>query len=149
MAVKRTDQPMSAADEHFVEQAGRMLRDGAQALDASTRSRLNRNRQKALLELRERSPMRRWIADQWVPAVGAAMVALLVAGLWFGVGTQTGRETNSRQTTVAPTDPGELLDLDVLLADESLEMIEELEFYLWMDAEFSLEQLQAELEATG
>jgi hypothetical protein len=149
MAVKRTDQPMSAADEHFVEQAGRMLRDGAQALDASTRSRLNRNRQKALLELRERSPMRRWIADQWVPAVGAAMVALLVAGLWFGVGMQTGRETNSRQTTVAPTDPGELLDLDVLLADESLEMIEELEFYLWMDAELTPEQLQAELEATG
>ncbi len=140
---------MSAADEHFVEQAGRMLRDGAQALDASTRSRLNRNRQKALLELRERSPMRRWIADQWVPAVGAAMVALLVAGLWFGVGTQTGRETNSRQTTVAPTDPGELLDLDVLLADESLEMIEELEFYLWMDAELTPEQLQAELEASG
>ena len=149
MAVKRTDQPMSAADEHFVEQAGRMLRDGAQALDASTRSRLNRNRQKALLELRERSPMRRWIADQWVPAVGAAMVALLVAGLWFGVGTQTGRETNSRQTAVAPTDPGELLDLDVLLADESLEMIEELEFYLWMDAELTPEQLQAELEASG
>jgi hypothetical protein len=149
MAVKRTDQPMSAADEHFVEQAGRMLRDGAQALDASTRSRLNQNRQKALLELRERSPMRRWIADQWVPAVGAAMVALLVAGLWFGVGTQTGRETNSRQTTVAPTDPGELLDLDVLLADESLEMIEELEFYLWMDAELTPEQLQAELEASG
>jgi len=149
MAVKRTDQPMSAADEHFVEQAGRMLRDGAQALDASTRSRLNRNRQKALLELRERSPMRRWIADQWVPAVGAAMVALLVAGLWFGVAMQTGRETNSRQTTVAPTDPGELLDLDVLLADESLEMIEELEFYLWMDAELTPEQLQAELEATG
>jgi hypothetical protein len=149
MAVKRTDQPMSAADEHFVEQAGRMLRDGAQALDASTRSRLNQNRQKALLELRERSPMRRWIADQWVPAVGAAMVALLVAGLWFGVGLQTGRETNSRQTTVAPTDPGELLDLDMLLADESLEMIEELEFYLWMDAELTPEQLEAELESTG
>jgi hypothetical protein len=93
--------------------------------------------------------MRRWIADQWVPAVGAAMVALLVAGLWFGVGMQTGRETNSRQTTVAPTDPGELLDLDVLLADESLEMIEELEFYLWMDAELTPEQLQAELEASG
>ena len=77
------------------------------------------------------------------------MVALLVAGLWFGVGLQTGRETNSRQTTVAPTDPGELLDLDMLLADESLEMIEELEFYLWMDAELTPEQLEAELESTG
>ena len=149
MAVKRTDQPMSAADEHFVEQAGRMLRDGAQALDASTRSRLNRNRQKALLELRERSPMRRWIADQWVPAVGAAMVALLVAGLWFGVGMQTPGELNSRQITVSPANSGDLSDLDVLLADESLEMIEELEFYLWMDAELTPEQLQAELEATG
>ena len=149
MAVKRIDQPMSAADEHFVEQAGRMLRDGAQALDASTRSRLNRNRQKALLELREHSPIRRWIADQWVPAVGAATAALLVAGLWFGVGMQTPSELNSKQITVTPADSGELLDLDVLLADESLEMIEELEFYLWMDAELTPEQLQAELEATG
>ncbi len=149
MAVKRIDQPMSAADEAFVEQAGRMLRDGAQALDANTRSRLNRTRQKALLELREHSRMRRWIADQSVPAFGAAVVALLVAGLWFGVGLQTGRETNSRQTTVAPTDPGELLDLDMLLADESLEMFEELEFYLWMDAELTPEQLEAELESTG
>ena len=149
MAVKRIDQPMSAADEAFVEQAGRMLRDGAQALDASTRSRLNRTRQKALLELREHSRIRLWIADQWVPAFGAGMVALLVAGLWFGVGLQTGRETNFRQTTVAPTDPGELLDLGMLLADESLEMIEELEFYLWMDAELTPEQLEAELESTG
>lgn len=149
MAVKRIDQPMSSSDEDFVEQAGRMLRDGAQALDANTRSRLNRTRQKALLELREHSRMRRWIADQSVPAFGAAVVALLVAGLWFGVGMQTPSELNSQPITVTPADSADLLDLDVLLADESLEMIEELEFYLWMDAEFSLEQLQAELEATG
>ena len=149
MAVKCIEQPMSTGDEQFVEQAGRMLRDGAQALDASTRSRLNRNRQKALRELREHSRIRRWIADQWVPAVGAATVALLVAGLWFGVGMQTPSELNSQQITVTPADSGELLDLDVLLADESLEMIEELEFYLWMDAELTPEQLQAELEATG
>ena len=149
MAMNRIDQPMTAADDAFVEQAGSMLSDGAETLDASTRSRLNRARQKALLELRERSRMQRWIADQWVPAFGAALIALLAAGLWFGVGMQTGSENMSQRATVAPADPGDLADLDMLLADENLEMIEDLEFYLWMDAELTPQQLEAELEATG
>jgi hypothetical protein len=149
MAMNRIDRPMTAADDAFVEQAGSMLRDGAETLDASTRSRLNRTRQKALLELRERSRMQRWIADQWVPAFGAAFIALLAAGLWFGVGMQTGSENMLQQATVAPVDPGDLADLNILLADENLEMIEDLEFYLWMDAELTRQQLEAELEATG
>lgn len=147
--MNRIDRPMTAADDAFVEQAGSMLRDGAETLDASTRSRLNRTRQKALLELRERSRMQRWIADQWVPAFGAAFIALLAAGLWFGVGMQTGSENMLQQATVAPVDPGDLADLNILLADENLEMIEDLEFYLWMDAELTRQQLEAELEATG
>jgi len=147
--MNRIDRPMTAADDAFVEQAGSMLRDGAETLDASTRSRLNRTRQKALLELRERSRMQRWIAAQWVPAFGAAFIALLAAGLWFGVGMQTGSENMLQQATVAPVDPGDLADLNILLADENLEMIEDLEFYLWMDAELTRQQLEAELEATG
>ena len=147
--MNRIDRPMTAADDAFVEQAGSMLRDGAETLDASTRSRLNRTRQKALLELRERSRMQRWIADQWVPAFGAAFIALLAAGLWFGVGMQTGSENMLQQATVAPVDPGDLADLNILLADENLEMIEDLEFYLWMDVELTRQQLEAELEATG
>ena len=93
--------------------------------------------------------MQRWIADQWVPAFGAAFIALLAAGLWFGVGMQTGSENMLQQATVAPVDPGDLADLNILLADENLEMIEDLEFYLWMDAELTRQQLEAELEATG
>jgi len=143
MAMNRIDQPIMAADDSFVEQAGRRLRDGVKTLDATTRSRLNRARRKALLELRDRSRMQRWIADQWGPAVGATFIALLVAGLWFGVGMQTESENMPMQTAGAPVDLGDVADLDMLLADENLEMIEDLQFYLWMDAELTRQRLKA------
>ncbi len=143
MAMNRIDQPIMAADDSFVEQAGRRLRDGVKTLDATTRSRLNRARRKALLELRDRSRMQRWIADQWGPAVGATFIALLAAGLWFGVGMQTASENMPMQTAGAPMDLGDLADLDMLLADENLEMIEDLQFYLWMDAELTRQRLKA------
>ena len=143
MAMNRIDQPIMAADDSFVEQAGRRLRDGVKTLDATTRSRLNRARRKALLELRDRSRMQRWIADQWGPAVGATFIALLAAGLWFGVGMQTASENMPMQTAGAPADLGDLADLDMLLADENLEMIEDLQFYLWMDAELTRQRLKA------
>jgi len=143
MAMNRIDQLIMAADDSFVEQAGRRLRDGVKTLDATTRSRLNRARRKALLELRDRSRMQRWIADQWGPAVGATFIALLAAGLWFGVGMQTASENMPMQTAGAPVDLGDLADLDMLLADENLEMIEDLQFYLWMDAELTRQRLKA------
>ncbi len=143
MAMNRIDQPIMAADDSFVEQAGRRLRDGVKTLDATTRSRLNRARRKALLELRDRSRMQRWIADQWGPAVGATFIALLAAGLWFGVGMQTASENMPMQTAGAPVDLGDIADLDMLLADENLEMIEDLQFYLWMDAELTRQRLKA------
>ena len=143
MAMNRIDQPIMAADDSFVEQAGRRLRDGVKTLDATTRSRLNRARRKALLELRDRSRMQRWIADQWGPAVGATFIVLLAAGLWFGVGMQTASENMSIQTAAARVDLGDLADLDMLLADENLEMIEDLQFYLWMDAELTRQRLKA------
>jgi hypothetical protein len=40
-------------------------------------------------------------------------------------------------------------DLDVLLAGENLEMMEDLEFYAWLDPELSDAELKAELEAAG
>ena len=143
MAINRIDQPIMAADDSFVEQAGRLLRDGAKTLDATTRSRLNHARRKALLELRDRSRMQRWIADQWGPAVGAAFIALLAAGVWFSVGMQTESKNMPMQTVGAPVDLGDFADLDVLLADENLEMIEDLQFYLWMDAELTRQRLKA------
>ena len=141
--MNRIDQPIMAADDSFVEQAGRRLRYGVKTLDATTRLRLNRARRKALLELRDRSRMQRWIADQWGPAVGATFIALLAAGLWFGVGMQTASEDMPMQTAGAPVALGDLADLDMLLADENLEMIEDLQFYLWMDAELTRQRLKA------
>ena len=40
-------------------------------------------------------------------------------------------------------------DLDLLLATDSLEMLEDLEFYAWLDADRSAAELRAELEAAG
>ena len=141
--MNRIDQPIKAADDSFVEQAGRRLRDGVKTLDSITRSRMNRARRKALLELRDRSRMQRWIADQWGPAVGATFIALLAAGFWFGVGMQTASENMPMQTAGAPVALGDLADLDMLLADEHHEMIEDLQFYLWMDAELTRQRLKA------
>ena len=141
--MNRIDQPIMEADDSFVEQAGRWLREGAKTLDASTRLRLSQARRKALLELHDRSRAQRWIAYQWRPALGATFIALLAAGVWVGVGMQTASENMPIQTVGAPVDLADLADLDMLLADENFEMIENLQFYLWMDAELTRQRLKA------
>ncbi len=77
------DQQITAADEAFVREAGQSLRDGADALDAHTRSRLNQARQRALDELRSKNRAQRWFADQWAPAVAVALLAVLTIAIWF------------------------------------------------------------------
>jgi len=115
--------------------AGKLLRDSAGELDAATLSRLNRARQAALAAgqpgIRRRPT---WLAA----AAGATTLAflVLVVRLVPGPGPESG----------VPADAG---DLDVLLADESLEMMEDLEFYTWLDPELSDAELQAELESAG
>ena len=39
--------------------------------------------------------------------------------------------------------------MDLLLTDDSLEMLEDLEFYAWLDADLSVAQLGAELESAS
>ena len=149
MGLNRIDEQMTTEDDAFVERASRMLRESAENLDAGTRSKLDKARQRALFEMRERSGVQRWLADQWVPVCGAVLVALAVTGLWLGSVVDTGGEAGFQQAAVATMDPGELADLDMLLADENLEMIEDLEFFSWLDSEFTPEELEAELEAAG
>ena len=40
-------------------------------------------------------------------------------------------------------------DMELLLADDSLDMLEDLEFYAWLDADVSDAQLGAELESAS
>ena len=88
-------------------------------LDADTRSRLNRRRQAALAEL-DRVGLRPWL--QWAPAGGFAAAAALVVFAW-----------TARQPAVDVVAYPAATDFEILLNTDDLEMLEELEFYSWME----------------
>ena len=79
-----------------------------------------------------------------MPAFGSAAVALVIVSVWLGRGVDP---VPAPEQTAA--NPLVAQDLDVLLADENLEMMEDLEFYAWLDPVLSDAELQAELEAAG
>lgn len=110
----------SRDDDRFAKSAKSLFDDSVERLDAATVSRLTRNRHRALEEL-ERSRHRAARAF-WMPATGLA-AALLVAVVVMRT----------------PADHDALLDqplaqdFDMLLEEDSLEMLEELEFYSWLE----------------
>lgn len=85
------------------------------SLDAATLSRLNRGRQAALAELE--SPSKAWI--RWAPATGLAAAVLMAVVMLRGPGDV--------DVISAPAS-----DFDILLSEESIEMLEDLEFYSWL-----------------
>lgn len=126
-------------DDAFVKTAGELLRRSADDIDAATASRLNRARQAALADL----PRRRRRAPWLVPALSTAAVGALAVGLWLNRGGSP--ELPATATPAVES----AADLDLLLATDSLEMLEDLEFYAWLDADRSAAELRAELEAAG
>jgi len=126
-------------DDQFSGAAGRMLCDSADEIDAAAAARLKRGRQAALDQWRERRNRRPWL----VPALSTAAVGALAVVLWVSQG-------------VAPDGSGPLVpavesaaDMDLLLAADSLEMFEDLDFYAWLDAELRADEPGAELEPAG
>jgi hypothetical protein len=125
----------NGSGERLAHEAGRLLRRSAEELDAATLSRLNRARQNALAEFdRRHAPRAAW-REGWRPALSVAAVSALAVALWVG-----------REPANAPSPAGALpppaiasatsqaVDLELILADENLELIEELEFYDWLEA---------------
>jgi hypothetical protein len=106
-------------DEDLVRQAKAMFDDSVDKLDAGTLSRLNRGRQAALEELDRTRLTGQW--TRWVPATGIVAVAAVAVVVWQG-------------DTVDVTLPanGSVSEFELLLGEDSLEMIEELEFYPWI-----------------
>ena len=93
----------------------KLFDESVDALDAETLSKLNRGRHAALAELH--TGRVQW--TRWAPAAGVAaavVVAVLLA---------------LPQTTVDTTLPA--TDMDILLGEDSIEMLEDLEFYAWLD----------------
>lgn len=112
------------SDEQIVERAKATFDNEAQSYDAATRSKLNQVRQSALAELdgaKSGNPL-------WLPAAGATACAVLVAVVLLNRNGVVPAETEVPGVATA-----EAVDFDILLAGESLEMLEDLEFYEVME----------------
>lgn len=109
---------MNPGDEKRAERARRLLDESVEHLDAATLSRLNQARQQALEAAEHRAHVR-W-AWWGVPAGGVA-AAFLAAVIWWPRPAVDG----------TPAPPIE--DMEILVNADSLEMLEDLEFFMWLD----------------
>ena len=107
---------MNRSDEKFVKEAKAWFDESVEELDAATLSTLNQRRHRALAELHR--PQQQWL--RWAPATGVA-VAVLVAVLVM----QPEPAVNELPVAAA--------DMEILLGEESIEMLENLEFYALID----------------
>lgn len=109
-------------DESALEVGTRKVyRDSLDDIDGATRSRLTQARHRALDAL----PTRRAKTLRWLPA-GAVAAAVVMA--WVLVGSDPSGVSQP-----------EAVELEILMAEDELEMFEELEFYAWID---EVEELQ-------
>lgn len=126
------------ADRRFSDDAGRLLRQSAASLDEATRTRLARARQAALDEFAHLQGRSRRPFSGWQPALGVAAAALLAVGLWLDRGEEVAHPAASRIPPAAAAQAGRVAgesgDLDLLLAGEQIEMLEDLEFFDWVEA---------------
>jgi hypothetical protein len=124
--------PDEPGDDRLIRDAGQLLRRSADELDATTRARLNRARQQALAE--PDAPVRRfpWAVSAWQPALGVAAAAVLAVALWFG--RLPGPALPGPQSAGGLSGVTAPSDLELVLDEENLEMIEDLEFFDWIEA---------------
>ncbi len=108
---------MSRSNDEFAKQARELFDESVEQLDAATLSKLNRGRQAALAELE--TPRAGWV--RWAPAAGVtAAVAIAVM-------------ISVRDPGIDETVPASVTDMEILLGEENIEMLEDLEFYSWID----------------
>jgi hypothetical protein len=93
-------------------------------LDGATRSKLTQARHRALQELERPATERQWLA--WRPqAAAAALVVVAVGAGWLFIDSPA---------PLSPVDAiAEVSDFELLLGEDDLELIEELEFYAWLE----------------
>lgn len=117
-------QDTNSADE-FAAKAKALFDESVEGLDGETRSRLNRGRQAALAELG--GSRQRW--TQWLPATGVAAAAVAAVMLWSGM-----PQTDDLAA------PEVVADMEILLTEDSFEMLQDLEFYSWIDLDDESEE---------
>ncbi len=109
---------MKKSDEQLVQQAKQGFDASVDRLDAATLSRLNQGRHAALEAAAKPNLMRL----SWMPATGVAAAVLIAVFALRGPG--------ELDVISAPAN-----DLEILLSEESIEMLEDLEFYSWLDTQ--------------
>jgi hypothetical protein len=137
------DRFRDAEEARLARRAGELLRESADTLDGATRARLNRARQRALAA----APAGRGAARRyWVPATAAAAVAGLAVVLVRAPGPEPAAGPAPPAVAAAPP-----ADLELLLASstDDLEMLEDLAFYAWADADATPAELEADLDGVG
>lgn len=124
MTEQRDEQPQERGADPFSKAARARFNDSVESLDAATLSRLNQNRQRAL-EQAARSPLA-MVSTRWLPATGAVAAAVVAVALWTGP-----------QSVPELSSPSVASDLEIILEVDDFEMLENLEFYSWIDLDES------------
>ena len=111
---------VNAPDPDLEQRSRELFEDSVGRLDARTRSRLNQARQQALNELKKGRTHRYWLTAPLGGLAAAALIAVVM---------MSGREaTAPRQESVAlPLD-----DFDIVADADSLELLQDVEFYSWL-----------------
>jgi len=126
---ERDDNAAKIEDERFATRAKELFEESVQGLDAESQSRLNRGRHEALAQLQPGVSNGSWL--RWGPATGVAAAAVVAVVVLTG-----------RPPADDLTPPATASDFEILLNKDSFEMLEELEFYSWIE-------LEGELESNG
>lgn len=110
--------PTENEEQRLVESAKALFDDSVDSLDAASLSKLNQGRQAALAELPAHGARIHWA--RWMPATGIAAAALVAVVMLQTPG-------------VVELPPETASDFEILIGEDDLDMIEELEFYSWID----------------
>jgi hypothetical protein len=107
-----------------------LLDESAQALDAASLSRLNRARQAALAQRRQRKRMTRWL-----PALGLGLACSCALLLAVAVWVPRQRLNPVDAAPGAYSTAAYSGETDAISGDDGIEFYQNLEFYAWLDAQ--------------
>lgn len=110
---------MVKESDEFEQRTKALFDESVERLDGRTRSKLTQARNAALEELRKGPPRFQWLRTP-VTGLAAAAVLALVIGMWPGS---------------QPSDSGTLPleDFDIVADADNIEMLQDVEFYVWLE----------------
>ena len=123
-------------EDLFLQKAKARFDESVEDLDGASKSRLNRARH-AAIEASAPGSAAAGSWTQWVPAGGGAAAAVVAVFVW------------NNASVVDTQSPVPVDDFEILIADDSFEMLEDLEFYSWIDIDAELDGGNGEGDNVG